>query len=32
MHQPFVVSVLFKGLHALVEIVGGIVPYLFSTR
>ena len=30
-HQLFVVSVLFKGLHALVEIAGGIALYLVST-
>ena len=30
-HQSFVVSVLVKGLHALVEIVGGIALALFNT-
>jgi uncharacterized membrane protein len=30
-HQIFVVSVLFKGLHALIEIAGGIALYLVST-
>ena len=30
-HQIFVVSVLFKGIHALIEIVGGIALYLIST-
>jgi uncharacterized membrane protein len=30
-HQIFVVSVLFKGAHALIEIVGGIALYLIST-
>jgi len=30
-HQIFVVSVAFKGLHALVEIVGGVSLYLVST-
>jgi uncharacterized membrane protein len=30
-HQIFVVSVLAKGAHALVEIAGGIALYLFST-
>ena len=30
-HQIFVVSVLFKGLHALIEIVGGVALYLVST-
>ena len=30
-HQVFVASVLFKGFHALVEIVGGIALYLIST-
>ena len=29
-HQVFVVSVLAKGLHALVEIAGGLALYLFS--
>jgi uncharacterized membrane protein len=31
-HQIFVVSVLFKGLHALIEIAGGIALYLVSTE
>ena len=30
-HQIFVVSVLFKGIHAFVEIVGGLALYLTST-
>ena len=30
-HQIFVVSVLFKGAHALIEVVGGIALYLVST-
>ena len=30
-HQIFVVSVLFKGLHALIEVIGGIALYLTST-
>ena len=30
-HQLFVLSVALKGLHALIEIVGGIALYLFST-
>ena len=30
-HQIFVVSVLFKGIHALIEIAGGIALYLIST-
>ena len=30
-HQIFVVSVLFKGAHALIEIVGGLALYLIST-
>lgn len=30
-HQIFVVSVLFKGLHALIEIVGGATLYLVSS-
>ena len=29
-HQLFVVSVLAKGLHALIEIAGGLALYLFS--
>jgi len=31
-HQIFVVSVLAKGAHALIEIVGGIALYLVSTE
>jgi uncharacterized membrane protein len=31
-HQIFVASVLFKGVHALIEIVGGIALYLISTK
>jgi uncharacterized membrane protein len=31
-HQIFVVSLLFKGAHALIEIVGGLALYLFSTE
>jgi uncharacterized membrane protein len=31
-HQIFVVSVLFKGVHALFEIVGGVALYLISTE
>ena len=31
-HQIFVVSVLFKGAHALIEIAGGIALYLVSTE
>src|SRR5512146_158684 len=30
-HQVFVVSVAAKGLHALIEIVGGLALYLTST-
>ena len=30
-HQVFVVSVLAKGAHALIEIAGGLALYLFST-
>jgi uncharacterized membrane protein len=30
-HQVFVVSVSLKGLHALIEIAGGIALYLFSS-
>ena len=31
-HQIFVVSVLFKGAHALIEIVSGLALYLVSTE
>ena len=31
-HQLFVVSVAFKGAHALIEIVGGLMLYLVSTE
>jgi uncharacterized membrane protein len=31
-HQIFVVSVLFKGAHALMEIIGGLALYLLSTE
>jgi uncharacterized membrane protein len=31
-HQIFVVSVLFKGVHALIEIIGGVALYLVSTE
>ena len=31
-HQIFVVSVTLKGLHALIEIVGGLALYLISTK
>lgn len=31
-HQIFVISVLFKGAHALMEIVGGLALYLVSTE
>ena len=31
-HQIFVASVLFKGVHALVEIVSGVALYLISTE
>jgi uncharacterized membrane protein len=31
-HQIFVVSVAAKGIHALIEIVGGLALYLTSTR
>jgi uncharacterized membrane protein len=30
-HQMFVVSVLAKGLHAMIEIAGGLALYFFST-
>jgi uncharacterized membrane protein len=31
LHQLFLLSVTLKGLHALVEVAGGIALYLFST-
>ena len=31
-HQIFVVSVLFKGAHAIIEIVSGLALYLISTE
>ena len=31
LHQLFIVSVIVKGLHAAIELVGGITLYLFST-
>ena len=31
-HQIFVVSVLAKGAHAVIEIVGGLMLYLFSAE
>jgi uncharacterized membrane protein len=31
-HQIFVVSVLFKGAHALIEIIGGVALYMVSTQ
>ena len=31
-HQIFVVTVLFKGAHALIEIIGGLALYLTSTE
>ena len=31
-HQIFVASVLFKGAHALIEIIGGVALYLTSTE
>lgn len=31
-HQVFVVSVLAKGAHALIEIIGGVALYLVSTE
>jgi uncharacterized membrane protein len=30
-HQLFLISVTLKGLHALLEVVGGVALYLFST-
>jgi uncharacterized membrane protein len=30
-HQLFVVSIVLKGLHALIEIIGGIALYFFKT-
>jgi len=32
LHQLFILSVIVKGLHALVELVGGITLYMFSTN
>jgi uncharacterized membrane protein len=32
LHQLFIVSVVLKGLHALIELAGGIALYLFSTN
>ena len=31
LHELFIVSIVLKGLHALVELVGGLALYLFST-
>jgi uncharacterized membrane protein len=31
LHQLFIVSVVLKGLHAAIELIGGITLYLFST-
>jgi uncharacterized membrane protein len=31
LHDLFIVSIVVKGLHALVELIGGITLYLFST-
>ena len=31
LHQLFIVSVILKGLHAAVELIGGVALYLFST-
>ena len=31
LHQLFILSVVLKGLHALIELAGGIALYLFST-
>jgi uncharacterized membrane protein len=31
-HRIFVISVLFKGAHALIEIIGGLALYLISTE
>ncbi len=31
-HQLFLASVTLKGLHALIEVVGGLALYLFDTR
>jgi len=31
LHQLFILSVILKGLHALIELAGGIALYLFST-
>jgi uncharacterized membrane protein len=32
LHQLFIVGLVLKGLHALVELAGGIALYLFSTN
>ena len=32
LHQLFIVSIILKGLHAAIELVGGIALYLFSTN
>jgi uncharacterized membrane protein len=31
LHQLFIVSVIVKGLHAAIELIGGVALYLFST-
>ena len=31
LHQLFIVSVILKGLHAAIELIGGIALYMFST-
>ena len=31
LHQLFIVSVIVKGLHAAIELIGGVTLYLFST-
>ena len=32
LHQLFVVSLIVKGLHAAIELIGGVALYLFSTH
>jgi uncharacterized membrane protein len=32
LHQLFILSVILKGIHAAIELIGGIALYLFSTR
>jgi len=32
LHQLFILSVILKGIHAAIELIGGIALYLFSTN